>query len=139
MDDHRRHFDFLLRAFMDKRYLRIDDKPVFVIYRSGELPDSIRVTDFWRDLAVKAGLPGLFLIAENALPIWNPKEAGFDSVVNMGLPPRRTNEWASGKIFFGEFKICMLIVVNLPTIHPYSYLIDHPKKRPVWRLKVTLA
>ena len=86
-DDHRRHFEYLLRAFADKRYLRIDGMPVFIVYNPDELPDSLRVTELWRELATRAGLPGLFLMAEHSSPDWNPKAAGFDA--RIGVASRR--------------------------------------------------
>lgn len=94
MEDHRRHFEYLLRAFLDPRYIRVDGKPVFVVYSPKELPDSMAVTDLWRDLAVRAGLPGLFLVAEHKSPDWDPKNAGFDAVINVRLPPRRRDSEA---------------------------------------------
>src|SRR5437016_268415 len=63
-DDHRAHFETLLPAFRDRRYLTVDGKPLFIVYSPGGLPDSLRILEFWRELALKAGLPGLFLVAE---------------------------------------------------------------------------
>ena len=37
-EDHRRHFDSLLPAFSDKRYVTVDEKPLFVIYHPAEIP-----------------------------------------------------------------------------------------------------
>jgi lipopolysaccharide biosynthesis protein len=31
-DDHRRHFDTLLPAFLDRRYMTVDGKPIFVFF-----------------------------------------------------------------------------------------------------------
>jgi len=92
MDDHRRHFDTLLPAFHDKRYLKVDGKPLFVVYNPMDLPDSPRVMEFWRNLATKAGLSGLFLVAEHRMPDWDPKFYGYDASVIINLPPRR-HEW----------------------------------------------
>lgn len=89
MDDHRRHFDALLPAFFDKRYLKVDGKPLFVFFKPKELPDSLRVMEFWRELSIKAGLPGLFLIAEDHRQDWDPKPRGYDAVVMNNLWPWR--------------------------------------------------
>jgi hypothetical protein len=59
--DHRAHFNFLLRAFKDPRYIRIDGKPVFILFRPEELPQSKEVIALWKGMAVAAGLPGLFI------------------------------------------------------------------------------
>lgn len=127
MDDHQRHFDYLLRAFLDKRYLRVDDKPVFIVYRPDKLPDAKRVTDFWRELAINAGLPGLFLIASHNSSDWNPKEKGFDSVVISHLPPLRfyMKKWTTWKNPIRKIKYWVADQRLLPTIHQYQYVIDN--------------
>ena len=37
-DDHQNHFDFLLRAFTDRRYVTVDGKPLFLIYQATRHP-----------------------------------------------------------------------------------------------------
>jgi lipopolysaccharide biosynthesis protein len=61
-DDYVRHFHSIVDAFFDKRYISVDDKPVFVIYQPDALPDPLRFTDLWNELAVKAGLSGIHFI-----------------------------------------------------------------------------
>jgi hypothetical protein len=89
MDDHRRHFDALLPAFADKRCLKVDGRSLFVIYSPRELPESTRVLDLWRELAVKSGLPGLFIVGEQGEPDSDLRPLGFDAAVNVRLPSRR--------------------------------------------------
>ena len=61
-DDHRAHFEYLLPALADERYLTVDGKPLFYIYDPFRLPDIKCVTDQWRELALAAGLKGLHLV-----------------------------------------------------------------------------
>jgi ADP-heptose:LPS heptosyltransferase/tetratricopeptide (TPR) repeat protein len=61
--DDRAHFQYLLRSFRDPRHIRVDGKPLFLIYRPASLPDAARTTALWKQLAVEAGLPGLYLMA----------------------------------------------------------------------------
>ena len=82
-EDHLNHFHTLLSAFLDKRYLRVNDRPVFVIYRPTDL-DNVR--DFihqWQLLAVKNGLPGFHFVAHltHYESDWDYKSHGFDSCV----------------------------------------------------------
>ena len=56
------HFAYCLPFFQDQRYIRIDNKPVFIIYRSSNIPDLRKMTDCWRRLAVENGLEGLYII-----------------------------------------------------------------------------
>jgi hypothetical protein len=61
--DHERHFHALLDAFHDPRYIRINGKPVFVVYRPSELPDAPALIDQWQTLAAQHGLPGIHFVA----------------------------------------------------------------------------
>jgi Glycosyltransferase WbsX len=81
-DDHRRHFDSLVTAFHDRRYVRIDGRPVFYIYRPEQLPSAGEFAELWRRLAEDAGLPGLFLIGQCATGSqrWRASSHGFDAV-----------------------------------------------------------
>jgi hypothetical protein len=95
-DDDRRHFAALLPAFNDARYLRIDGKPLFYIFRPEQLPDARAFTDRWHRLAEDAGLGGLYLVAEisdllGRGPVFgDPRAAGFDAGVYMRLPAANT-------------------------------------------------
>ncbi|MEV2910723.1 glycoside hydrolase family 99-like domain-containing protein [Paenibacillus larvae] len=60
--DWEEHFYELLPAFQDKRYIRIDGKPVFIIYRSENIPCWEQMALYWRQLAVKNQLKGIFFI-----------------------------------------------------------------------------
>lgn len=133
IDDHRRHFEYLLRAFLDRRYLRVEGKPVFIVYTPDELPDSKRVTELWRDWAAQAGLPGLFLMAVHNSPDWNPEHAGFDAVIISRLPPRRfyMKKWTTWKTPLAKFKHWKADIQNLPTIHQYKYAVEHVITEPV--------
>ena len=74
------HFNYLANFFSDSRYIKIDDKPVLLIYRTEIIPDIKKRTDKWRDLLLKLGFKGLYLInIESFTRGVNPKEIGFDA------------------------------------------------------------
>ena len=60
--DWQRHFEYLLRVFRDPRYIRVDGKPMFLIYRSASIDVCEAMFGVWRRLAREAGLPGLHLV-----------------------------------------------------------------------------
>jgi GT2 family glycosyltransferase len=82
-DDDRRHFECLLPALRDPRAVRVDDLPVFLIYKARDLPDAARTVALWRKLARENGLPGLHLLSIETTGSfgWDPREAGFDAAV----------------------------------------------------------
>ena len=69
--DDEAHFYALLDAFCDPRHITIENKPVFFVFRPHELPESQKFTDCWRELAVKAGLNGIYFIGIPAEAWWN--------------------------------------------------------------------
>jgi lipopolysaccharide biosynthesis protein len=77
-EDYRRHFEFLLKAFRDPRYVRVDGKPLFVIYNPEELPNPKAVITLWKKLAVEAGLPGLY-VPGVCLENFSLDESGLDA------------------------------------------------------------
>jgi lipopolysaccharide biosynthesis protein len=56
-------YEDLLPALRDHRYLRVDGKPLLVIYRLGQLPDAARTIARWRERAADDGLGGLHVLA----------------------------------------------------------------------------
>lgn len=88
-DDHAAHFDWLLQAFADKRYIRVEGKPLFVVYQPDHIPDVAKVAAFWRERAEQAGLPGLYLIGvSHRDEHWDPRPRGFDASIMQALPRR---------------------------------------------------
>ncbi len=94
-EDDQAHFDTILPAFRDERYLRVDGRPVFYVFRPEELPDAAEFVDRWQAMARAAGLDGLYLVAEvsdllGAGPKYTGVAAdGFDAGVYVRLPARR--------------------------------------------------
>lgn len=82
------HFNELLTAFMDKRYLRIDDKLVFVIYNYEEIPNLTEFMNLWQKLAFENGLGGFYFIAHimNSNHVEKAIQLNFDAV-NLHLLP----------------------------------------------------
>lgn len=87
--DERMHFECLLPAFRDPRYLRINNKPVFMVYQPESLPHSRTFISRWKRWAIESGLDGLYFTAEHADPFWDSAKYGFDSFVNVPEIPRR--------------------------------------------------
>ncbi len=57
------HFNWARAAFADPRYQCVDGKPVFVIFKPHDMPDPAAFIDHWRELAHRAGFPGLYFVA----------------------------------------------------------------------------
>ena len=62
-EDYICHFNYVLKAFKDHRYITVDGKPLFVIYDPYRFPDITHFMELWRELAVKNGLKGIYFVA----------------------------------------------------------------------------
>lgn len=59
--DWEKHFQYLLPFFRDERYITVDGKPLFVIYKPEQIIDLYQMVSYWKQRAVEEGLPGLCL------------------------------------------------------------------------------
>ena len=81
LEDDRRHIEHLLPAFRDERYVKIDGRPLFLVYRTSQLPDPRKTAEVWRTACEKAGFPGLYLVRVDSWVDASPPEPiGFDAV-----------------------------------------------------------
>ena len=61
-DEWKAHFEYLLPFFKDKRYICKDGKPILQIYKAQDIPRCAAMIRYWKELAVKNGLKGLYII-----------------------------------------------------------------------------
>lgn len=78
------HFYSLLEAFSDRRYIRVDGKLFFIIYRPLDCPDVANMMTMWRDLAKKEGLGDFYFVAKDFDCRNKDKllSLGFDAIYN---------------------------------------------------------
>jgi lipopolysaccharide biosynthesis protein len=99
LDDDRRHIQHLLPAFADRRYIKIDGRPLFLVYRTGLLPEPQKTAAIWRQTARSAGFPDLYLArVESFGDFTDPGAIGFDAALEFapdfgGLPPAAGHRW----------------------------------------------
>ncbi|WP_379968517.1 glycoside hydrolase family 99-like domain-containing protein [Epilithonimonas sp. UC225_85] len=83
LEDHKNHAIYLQKFFKDDRYIKVDGKPVFMIYRPIQIPDLDQVIDIYRSVAKENGFEDMFLVASNSHAGYeNLLEKGFDAVMN---------------------------------------------------------
>lgn len=140
-EDYVEHFNYLLPAFKDNRYMKIDGKLIFTIYDPIGFKDVSNFMTVWRQLAEKNGLPGFHFIGmtpatlsfkllpggetEASLPnlkssadIYNYiLSLGFDAVNSFGK--RRGELFYDGKIKNLAIKGLQRLGIEIP--HRYDY------------------
>ncbi|MGP8312064.1 glycoside hydrolase family 99-like domain-containing protein [Enterocloster aldenensis] len=73
-EDWKQHFFYLLEFFKDERYIKIENKPVFMIYKPDHMPRLSDMILFWRKLSLEHGFSGIYLIGANT-----EKKCGLDA------------------------------------------------------------
>ena len=62
VEDYIKHFDYVLPAFKDKRYICVDGKPLFLIFRPLDIPSVKEFIDLWQQKAKDNGLKGIHFV-----------------------------------------------------------------------------
>lgn len=93
----------------DPRYIRIEDKPLIIVYRPSLLPEPKKTSDTWRNYCRDAGIGDIYLCFTTSFDNLPPDAFKFDCVIE--FPPNNTqlkdisksldivNRSFSGKIF----------------------------------------
>lgn len=102
--DWREHFEYLLPFFLDKRYISVDGKPVFVIYKPEHFGKSLTpMLDCWKRWIKEAGVPELYIIGSqcsvNSETIWPLMDARVKHGPAIGL----ANEQKIGNTRFFDY------------------------------------
>jgi len=58
------HFHAVLPAFRDRRYITVDGKPLFMVYKPLQHPDMQAFVELWQRLARENGLPGIYFVGQ---------------------------------------------------------------------------
>lgn len=61
-EEYIKHFYDVLPAFKDKRYILVDGKPLFLIFRPLEIPNPKVFIDLWQQKALENGLKGIHFV-----------------------------------------------------------------------------
>ena len=95
-EDDRAHIRYLLdEVFRDPRYIRVDGKPVFAVYRSALFPDMRRTIEVWREEAAARGVE-LYLCRVESFNAAGREElaVGFDAAIEFQpFTPAMTDFW----------------------------------------------
>lgn len=97
-NDAKLHFEFLLKAFSDPRYLKVDGAPLFYIFAPQDLPSEY--IENFRKWTKDAGFPDLYLVANIAHSKVNKSgllSKGYSAVTYQRLGSR-TSKFTSGGV-----------------------------------------
>lgn len=122
-DDDLAHIRSLMPAFKDPRYIRVNGKPLFLVYRTELLPDPATTAKLWQDEAKRAGLPGLYLArVENFERSVDPESIGFDAAVEFAPDASK----AGKRLFHGGIAQFLGKLALLPTAFTTNRVYSYP-------------
>ena len=84
-EDDERFIRDLLPYLADPRYIRVDGRPVILVYRADQLPDPVRTVAVWRRVCQESGQGNPMLLVVQSFDIEDPTPFGFDGAVE--FPP----------------------------------------------------
>jgi len=121
-EDDTRFIHELFDAFSDERYIRVDGRPLLLVYRPLLLPDPKATADRWRDECRKARIAEPFLCNVHSFDTAAPVDIGFDAAVEFPpnlMPMRRLND---GLEFLNAgFRGDVYEYPQLPVLTPPAY------------------
>ena len=79
----------LLPYFHDTRYIRVDGKPMLVVYRAKDIQNASQVFSIWRNVVVAHGFAGLHISVVDFYDISHPNEVDADALIE--FPPHKFN------------------------------------------------
>jgi lipopolysaccharide biosynthesis protein len=82
-EDDRQHIQWLASAFADPRYIKVDGKPLFLVYLVSELPDPVRTSEIWREECRRLGIGEIILASVHSQieEHKDPRLIGFDIAI----------------------------------------------------------
>lgn len=119
--DYINHFNAMLPAFKDPRYMKHDGRLIFGIFDADMFPGFDEFKETWNELAKENGLKGFYFfgLAQGINRYNNIKNKNFDTIVLEGMPDffneytkNKFKNWYHNWLMNGKFKI------------PYSYSYD---------------
>ena len=82
IEDYISHFNAMLPAFKDERYMKFDNKLIFGVFSPKDIPDFRVFKECWNNLAKENGLNGFYFFGYNIEPDKNQSllDYGYDAV-----------------------------------------------------------
>ena len=124
-EDDRAHIQSLFPVFEDERYIRVDGKPLFLVYRTENLPNPARTAEIWREEARNAGIGEIYLCRVESISKSDPRDINFD--IGLEFAPDWWNkgpQLKSDSKMFAHDKGNLAEICNDNFIHSYQDLAE---------------
>lgn len=117
------HFNSMLSAFKDQRYMKVNGKLLFFIFQPDGSPDIPKFIKIWRELAQKNGLNDFYFVARDANSRFKDRnfKLGFDAIYNDDV----FNMHHHLNIFYKVKLWSFREIFQMPTVLPYKKAINY--------------
>lgn len=123
VEDYIAHFYEVLPAFRDKRYITVDSKPLFMIYKPMDMIDVELFIETWQRLAKENDLIGIHFVGHNNQPKISDEQIlaikGIDAVNPVRLIEYTANRRSIIRKIYDKL---YRKIRKRPLIYPYSLL-----------------
>jgi hypothetical protein len=136
-----RHAQWLAALFSDSRYIRVDGRPLFILYRAPSLPNAVRTLETFRSECVRLGVGEPYIVGRDTHnPGTDMRQFGCDitesSSPNLGVLPSafvvpdrlrdlrrnaRLGVWSSRLKVYDYEDACERMERARPKTHPFIH------------------
>lgn len=110
-------------------YVRVNDKPMLLVYRADQLADPKKTVQLWRDYCRQNGLDDIYLCAVQSFKFDDPIAVGFDAAVE--FPPHALCNKHPGLNYLSEMAEQPQMYADFyGKVFNYQYFADCAIKRP---------
>lgn len=131
-EDYIKHFYEILPAFQDHRYVTIESKPLFMIYKPMNLPNVCHFIDIWNSLSKQNGLKGIYFIAHHPSRDdyhWQTEEQTLKKLLGCGFDAinfvRIKGKIENGSSFDNYIDRLRKRFYNRPRVYTYKKFYPH--------------
>lgn len=104
-EDYDAHFQYVLKAFKDERYIKVNGRPLFYIFDPVNLPDDF--ISYWNELALRNNIEKIYFIGglknEKDIPVIMQK--GFDAINPVGMGVLYSQKSFLSRLIYRAFKL----------------------------------
>ncbi len=89
--------------FADPRYIRVNSRPLLVVYRVDQLDDPVQFSNTCRTYATNHGYGNPYMVMAQTFGSIDPKQYGFDAA--LGIPPHQIGQLAPDHDITGKVQL----------------------------------
>ena len=114
------HYEYVRNFFKDERYIKINHKPAFLIYRPDDISMLSAMIDLWNELAVSDGFAGVYFIGVNIKSRINEVDAVLYHAPNCAYYKKNTTIGYQNNVMVKDYETVWKNIIDLEHIGSYK-------------------